>query len=385
MVRLIMNQDRLSRIQAPTGRILIVFALALLVSMPAAAFQASGSPPLQVQVTVKIIEFQSSKNVESGLSAFFAKLPRALPFGRVRTSGASINTADLTFPISTAAAGITVFLDRLRLTEGDIDFVLQGLVEESRAFILSRPQAMVMVGEATPMTVQTTLDLPYEDTLVVGATTVRVTKFRKTGVTLAISVPEVIDDDGDWNTTEDTYIRMDVTASVKEEGQRRTVALEGGAPIAVPEFINRSIDTHVWVRENQVLMMGGLYRNTKSRDLATLPWLTQAEDVGIGLIERIVPGNFLRSPVSSAIGNRSKSEERRELVFLIKAEIWRPFMTVSDGLRFDSPDVESKTQTPKDIIVGVLDDIGSIPRRLFGPDEDAASDDVRSNLGSRRR
>ncbi len=326
-----------------------------------AACAATAQKPEQVIVSVKIIEFQTTKGVETGLSAYFSKVSRAQPFGEVSTSGSLVNTVDLTFPTSTAA-GITVFLDRISLNEGEIEIVLQALVNENRAFILSRPHAMVVVGEITPTIVETIQQIPYESTVVVGSTAVQITQFEDTGVTLKITVPHIIDDDGDWNTRDDTYVQLDVEATVKEEGQRIVIALDdqlaGGGDdenpaqnlITVPEFISRSINTHVWVRDGQVLMLGGLYRNTESKSISTLPWLTQAEDVAVGFVENVLSGSFAASPLSATVGSRDTEKGRRELVFLIKSEIWRPSFTIPDTLGFEERLDAARRTPPSDVI-----------------------------------
>lgn len=322
----------------------------------------------QVNVSVKIVEFQTSKGVETGLSAYFRQRNRNRAFGRVSSGNGNITSADITFPTSTTA-GITVFLDQIRLSEGDMEMVLQALVDQNRAFILSQPRAMVSVGSPTPTTIQTTQRIPYENTVVVGATAVQTTAFRDTGVSLTVSAPEIVDDDGNIGTTDDTYIKLLVSAAVNEEGQRIVVALDdqmaaggifgqGSNAIRVPEFVSRSVATSVWVRHGQVLLLGGLYRNTENKNLSTLPWLTQGEDMLVGLAEHVVPGNFLASPVSASVGNRSTNESRRELVFLIKAELWRPAYTVATGLTpagMDPPPKKKPSITS--VIEGISDEL----------------------------
>lgn len=341
-------------------------ATAILLSIAlSCATSTLAQAPQQVMVSVKIIEFQTSKGVETGLSAYFTKVTSAEPFGEVSTSGSLLNTADLTFPTSTAA-GITVFLDRISVMEGEFEIIIQALVDENRAFILSKPQAMVMIGADKPTVIQTIQEIPYESTVVVGSTAVQVTKFEETGVMLSITVPRVIDDDGDYSTRDDTYVQLSVDAMVKEEGQRIVVALDDqlaagqdfeGAQnqITVPEFISRGIKTHVWVRDGQVLMLGGLYRNTESKNISTLPWLTQAENAAIGFVENVVSGSFSASPISSTIGSRNTEEGRRELVFLIKCEIWGPAFTISDGLGFEERQESTPIGTPPDVIQSVSD------------------------------
>lgn len=324
-----------------------------------------GAPPQQVIVSVKIIEFQTSKGVETGLSAYFANSPRTAPEGEIVTGGTSLNNLDLTFPTSTAA-GITVFLDRIHLNDGDLEIVLQALVDENRAFILSRPRAMVKIKEATPTVVETTNKIPYENTQVVGSTTVQITSFQDTGVTLSVTAPDITDDDGNWNTTDDTYIQLKLHTEVKEEGQRIVIALDdqlaGGGDfslarnaISVPEFVSRSIETTVWVRDGQVLILGGLYRNIESRNLSTVPWLTQGEDFVTGAVENLIPGNSFASPLSSTIGNKSSSQSRRELVFLIKTEIWRPSFSIDDDLGFAEEKEKEEAELPSDVVTEITD------------------------------
>jgi Flp pilus assembly secretin CpaC len=335
-----------------------------------ASGNAGAQAPEQVVVSVKILEFQATKGVETGFSAFFAKLPMAEPFGQVDSDENGVGTIDLTFPTSTAA-GITVFLDRINIGDAELELVIQALVDENRAFILSRPHAVVVVGESTPTVVRTNNQIPYESTRVVGSTTVQVTEFQDTGVTLSLRAPEVIDDDGNWETTNDTYIRLDVYAAVKEEGQRIVIALddqlatseesfsEGENAISVPEFISRSVTTHVWVRQGQVLMLGGLYRNSESKSITSVPLLSQAEDVAQSFVNNLVSGNLTGAPLSTTFGNRDTDESRRELVFLIKAETWRPSFSITDDLGFIQEEAQ-KRRSPTDVILEVTQDIAGI-------------------------
>ncbi len=331
-------------------------------------------PPEQVNVSVKILEFQSVKGVETGFNAYFAQREVTRPYGRVSETGRGvISTADITFPTPRAPA-ITVFLDRITSYYGDIEMVLQALVDENRAFILSRPRAMVRVGSETPAEVKTVQRIPYETTTVAGTTTVQITEFRDTGVTLELTAPQVVDDDGDWTTNDDTYINLNVYADVKELGQRFVVALDNRFQsgnsvglqqnqITAPEFVSRSIRTNVWVRHGQVLVLGGLYRNTKTNRLDTLPWLAQAEDMAIGMAERVIPGTVGAAPVSATIGGRAATEERRELVFLIKAEAWRPAFTVADEHMFRDPllgDEAPRRRGHADVIRDVVEGVGGL-------------------------
>ncbi|MFA6241882.1 MAG: hypothetical protein WC655_13190 [Candidatus Hydrogenedentales bacterium] len=336
----------------------------------------TGSPQ-QVSVSVKIVEFQATKGVETGVSVFFARRNEPRPYGRVSSGNGAITTADLTFPLDSEGA-ITVFLDRLRMGEGDLEVLLQALVNENRAFILSRPKAMVMVRSVTPTIIKTIEENPYESPTVVGTTVVTATKFRPTGVTLTVHVPDVIDDDLNWNTTQDTYINLDLIAEVKELGEDIIVALDnrivGASRIAAPTFVQRSIDTSVWVRHGQVLILGGLFRNRKIKNLDTMPGLSKVEEFATGLASRFIPGEIGGAPATSTFGNRESEEQRRELVFFIKAETWRPAYTVADEQGMDAREEEQAEELkdkegkerlkPTDVIGGVIGGITSIPEGI---------------------
>jgi len=335
----------------------------------AAVFLALGAgthaqEPPQVNVSVKIIEFQTSKATGTGLSAYFQHRVEPRPYGIVSTGRGAITAASLAFP-NTASGGITLFLDRLSTYYGDFEVDLQALVDQNRAFILSQPKVMVPVGSATPTVIKTTQDVSYENTVVVGATTTQTTAFRATGVTLTVSALQVVDDDGNPNTQNDVYIQLKLIAEINEEGERITVALDDKASsatlftqasnaITVPEFISRSIDTTVWVRQDQVLILGGLYRNTKNKNIASLPWLTQGENILNTVAEWVSPlSETPEVPLTSALGNRETMEARRELVFLVKADLWRKAYTVTQSLEEYEESTEEATgegETEEDVV-----------------------------------
>jgi hypothetical protein len=308
-------------------------------------------PPQQVIVSVKIIEFQATKGVETGLSAYYAKATRTDPGGAVLVNGNAINNVDLTFPTSTTS-GITIFLDQITMHEGDIEIVLQALVDENKASILSRPTAIVPINSSRPTVVKTVNLIPYENTQVVGSTAVQITSFETTGVELQVEAKHIHDEDEDYSTTQDTYVQLNLTCSVQEEGQRIVVALDDQLAnsssnqnaIQVSEFIDRSITTRVWVKNDQVLMFGGLYRNSESTSLSTTPWLNQKEQIAANTLGNLVPGNRITGPLSTTIGNRAKSESRRELVFLVKTEIWYDSYALDAGLGFEDPEIDEPVE-----------------------------------------
>jgi hypothetical protein len=354
-----------------------------------AAFAARAQEPKQVNVAVKIIEFQSTEDLETGFSAYFKNRLDPRPYGRVVAGQESaVDSLALTFP-SPTTSGLTVFLDNLTNNWADVELVLQAMVDQGKAFILSQPKVMVPVGAAVPAIIKTSQDVPYENTIVIGASAVQTTAFKMTGVILTVSALEVVDDDANPTTTDDIYVKLKLTAEISEEGQRIAVALDqrtgsGGilnavsTSISVPEFVSRSVDTTVWVRNGQVLLLGGLYRNNKTTVLSTMPWLPQTEGVVNNLISRVLPfAANPQVPLSASVGYNNKGFTRRELVFMIKADLWRKSFTVADEFGFAADQVEgkdgektpedaAKSKTPADVITGVLGGNGGIAQGLAG-------------------
>lgn len=366
--------------------------IAIGLALALAALHAPAQDIKQVNVSVKIIEFTSSKGLETGLSAYFKRRSNVSPYGFVSPGNAAVSAGDATFPASTTA-GITVFLSNIADSYGDFEAVLQALVDQNRAFILSRPKALVPVGvdPATnapfpPTKIETVQDIPYEKTVVIGATSVQTTDFRPTGVSLTVQAPQVIDDNNDPAKGDDTYIQLTLTAGVNEEGQRIIVALDdllasnnnifgtSSNAISVPEFVNRSITTTIWLRDGEVLILGGLFRNSESRTLSTLPGLPKGESFLNSAVERLVPFGVPDAPISSSMGNNKSNTSRRELVFLIKADVWKQVDTVADGLGFTEPEEEKPKRSPADVISGVLESITGIPT-AFEPENDKAVKD----------
>ena len=353
----------------------------------------------QVTISAKVIEFQTSKDVESGLSAYFQRRNTPRPYGRVSSGNGAISTADITFPTGTNS-GITVFLDRLSHVYGDFEMVLQGLVDQNRASIISRPTIKAIVGDPSPAIIKTVQKIPYERTVIAGLNLTQVTAFRDTGVMLSIKVLEALDDDGDPSTTDDIFINIEIEVEVNEEGQRIPVALDdlvggsGGSSggffsgedstgpsniITAPVFISRKIKTTVWVPHGKVLILGGLYRRTKSKSLSTLPWLTQAEGWLNAAIQRLTPGSTPSIPLTPGLGNNAVGEGRRELVFMLKAELWRPAFTVPVDLGLGP---KKEKSTPRDAITGFVDTITSLPEDIAaGIAGEVPESDIESSLG----
>ena len=246
--------------------------------------------------------------------------------------------------------------------------MLQALVSENRAFILSRPGAVVPVRGYDADVHRNGRRNPYENPTVIGTLSSH-DEFRKTGVIMRVQIVDVIDDDGNWQTTEDTFYNCVIRAEVKELGEEIVVAeqqqLLGANQISAPTFVTRSVDTQVWIRHGQVLVLGGLFRNRKLKSVDTVPGISKLEDMTVGLAERVIPGNLLGGRASSILGNKNSEVQRRELVFFVKIEGWRQSYTVREEVGAESEGPEKKgAMRPTDIIGNVIGGITSIPEGI---------------------
>jgi hypothetical protein len=124
-------------------------------------------------------------------------------------------------------------------------------------------------------------------------------------------------------------------------------------------------------------MLGGLYRNSESKSIASVPVLNQVEDAAQRAIGGLLSGDLAGNPLTGTIGNRDTEESRRELVFLIKAETWRPGFAITDDLGFIEQEA-NKRRSPTDVILEVTQDIAGL---FTGRDRDekSASDEESEN------
>ncbi len=360
-----------------TGSILLCLGWMLTVKAAAAAASPPPQPkPKQVVVQAKIVEYTHQKGVETGLSAYFRKWQTHTDWwGVVHRSFQGIRSADITFPTSRPAT-FSVFLDRIHISEGDIEMVLQALERQNKASILSKPRLMVPVG-GPESSIETTQQEPYEELQITANTSVPVTRYDKTGVTLKVKVIDILDLDGNWATTEDTFIRMHVSAEVTDLGRLLVVnidPLRGDQGIRAPELLTRKIDTQVWVRHGDVLMMGGQLTNVNSKMNTSPPWLSQAESMTTGLVERFVPGDFVGSPLSSTIGSHSTDDQRRELVFFIKAEVWKPVTTRKGEFTEFHQAKPGVLATPAELVNQLYERLRNLPQGVSGLGEEITNE-----------
>ena len=207
--------------------------------------------PLQVFIEVLIAEVRHNRSLDLGITA-----------SATQTKNGNTSTA-----ISGAAAepGPQDFI--VRLTRGgsvNVDVALSALATRGNVRILSRPlimaennlEARITVGSQRPF-VQVFRSLPTEN-----ATRDQVVQYRDVGTTLTL-LPTI---------NPDGYVNM----QVKQEVSSATNEVQFGAPV----ISNREASTHLFVKDNETVVIGGLADRQVERTRSGIPLLSSIPWVG---------------------------------------------------------------------------------------------------------
>ena len=204
--------------------------------------------PLQVFIEVLIAEVRRTRGLDLGITA------NAIKIGTGNETSGSL-------PSSSSASDFLV-----RITRGgnvSLDVALSALATRGDVHILSRPlllaennlEARILVGSQRPF-VQVFRSLPTD-----GAVRDQVVQYRDVGTSL--SLLPTINPDG--------YVNL----QVKQEVSSATAELQFGAPV----ISTREASTHLFVKDGQTVVIGGLADRqvelTRSGIpiLSSIPWI----------------------------------------------------------------------------------------------------------------
>jgi general secretion pathway protein D len=218
------------------------------------AIEAMDLRPLQVVIEVMIAEVQRTREIDIGVSATATRTPRGTT--RVRDSA------------SLSSSSPTDFI--LRLTTGGsikVDVALAALATRGTVRILSRPiiqaennkEARILVGEQRPF-VQVFRSLPTGD-----AVRDQIVQYRDVGTSL--SILPTINPDG--------YVNL----QVKQEVSNATA--EAGPIAGSPVISTRELSTHLFVRNGQTAVLGGLVSRERGRTRSGIPFLSEIPFLGV--------------------------------------------------------------------------------------------------------
>jgi pilus assembly protein CpaC len=180
------------------------------------------------------------------------------------------NFAKLNPVLNAGATGVTEELnvnsDRVTYFIHDLDnnflAFLELLQQENLAKILARPMLLARSGEEAHLRVGGEVPVVY------ATQNVAQINYKEFGVLL--SVTPALTDDG--------QIDLRIATEVSEPSNAfRTAVVQG---FEVPSFVSRRIDTRVRLRENEPLMIGGLYREDETESESKVPYLGDVPYLG---------------------------------------------------------------------------------------------------------
>jgi len=162
--------------------------------------------------------------------------------------------------IAVPAAGpaATVAVALAKLGSGVLlDLELSALESEGRAEIIASPR--LLTTNQQPATIESGEDIPYQQSTSSGATSVA---FKKAVLSLKVT-PQI---------TPDGKLLMDLVINQDSNS--------GHSVQGVPIILTKSIQTNVLVSNGQTIVLGGIYQQSKTRNIVRVPFLGRLPVVG---------------------------------------------------------------------------------------------------------
>ena len=260
----------------------IVFSTPRVYAVIEAALHQLDVPPVQILIEAAITEVTLNNDLRYGVQWNF-------------TSG---NT-------NSVLTDSTVGTDLVRAVPGfsflfankSLSAVLNSLETRTKVNVVSAPKLLVLnnqtatlqVGDQVPVLTQSSTS-----TISGNAPTINAIEYRDTGVILKVT-PRV---------NASGVVLLDISQEVSD------VSAVSGSTVGSPTISTRKISTSVAVKDGEVLALGGLIRNTQSREKIGLPFLSQIPIIG------------------ALFGRQGRIEDRTELIVLLKPRVIR---TIDDG------------------------------------------------------
>jgi type IV pilus assembly protein PilQ len=180
-----------------------------------------------------------------------------------------------------------------------LDLELSALEGESHAHIIARPR--VITSNQQKAMIQTGQEIPYQEATSSGATSVT---FKSAVLSLEI-IPQI---------TPDNKIILNLKATEDSKGENINVGTAGSATTTIPAIDTQAVQSNVLLNNNETIVLGGVYKETKGRSVDRIPFL----------------GSI---PVVGALFRHSHVEdEKNELLIFITPKIIEPITTKKRGV-----------------------------------------------------
>lgn len=131
-----------------------------------------------------------------------------------------------------------------------LDMELTALESQGRAEVVASPR--LMTTNRQPALIESGEDIPYQETTSSGATSV---SFKKAVLSLKVT-PQI---------TSDGKLLMDLQINQDSDSGRR---VQG-----VPIVLTKAIETKVWVKNAETIVLGGIYQQNKNNTVTRIPFI----------------------------------------------------------------------------------------------------------------
>lgn len=209
--------------------------------------------PLQVMLEAAVAEVTLTNDLKYGLQYFF----------KSGSSHTITNSTSSTAAISASYPGFSY-----SFTNGsNIQVILSALEDVTRVDVLSSPQILVLnnesatlqVGDQVPVATQESTSTTTADAAIVNSI-----QYHDTGVILKVT-PHV---------NESGQVQMDVSQEVSDVGTTTSSTLNS------PTFQQRKINSTVAVQDGETIALGGMIKDSRSRERSGIPVLQDIPYVG---------------------------------------------------------------------------------------------------------
>ncbi len=220
--------------------------------------------PKQIMVEVVIVDVQLSDDIEMGVNwdilsdISYDVLYRQNFTNRLGTTVADDDTVAAATAYNTTGVG-----GDISVVSGTVRHVLSLLQQKRDVEILASPRAMMVSGQSA--TIKAVEEIPYlevSDTAAGGAGALTSTKFKEVGITLNVA--------GTVADGNNIFLTLDTEQSVKT----------GESATGVPVVDTRKADTSLMLMDGQIVVMGGLRRQEKTKQVQQIPILGDLPLVG---------------------------------------------------------------------------------------------------------
>ena len=246
-------------------------------------------PPRQVLIEATFVEVSLTGSLQYGLQWFFNN-----NVGNGYQGNGSLGLPDnLTLTDTLTNIAANQFSYAITDSAGIVKVLLKALAADSKVKVLSSPQVMVLDNQQAAIQVGTSTPIQAGTTTVNNITTSGGVTYKDTGVLLEV-LPRI---------NAGGMVNMEIKQIVSEPGNIVDVGQSGSQTNSAREFLQRSVNSKVVVKDGQTLVLGGLIRQAGTAGKSGLPVL-------------------YRIPVLGALfGQTNEQQGRTELVVLITPRV----------------------------------------------------------------